>query len=671
MCGICDLCSWKDDDAQKQTEEAIDAATEKWHEYVPKVWIRKDRTQRRLGDDGIVVEEPIPEGTAQASDPRPSATPKSGATVPEPQPKPIPKAPPQSLRDQAAAEAASARGSADPPGTAGADPSIGTAGADPSGTAQTFTLETDQGSRVAVYDFRPQLSDLDEKELEKACFLVLSRVYSVFSPAKLSEVTNLMAKYTDHVSLICAVTHKYLEYDAASALITALVADLRSGARTEKDWHVDLELANRSLDQAILQLDTDAKDTPGDPAGDQTAQAADQAQPADMDYAPGDGGGGSSTDRPQQRDRTRSAQADRSKGKPKGKGKQRASSRAPGPQTHTVSDPSSVQHAEFRHDLAALGENPNEPLWLTDDYLDQVVAGHKKHGDAAFKQWLHPGGRHEWPAGEGQALGLPSVTTPGEAPTVFVLANAEFQPGSLERTGAKVIVRHPGYRMILLEDIGWQKQISKEIARIRPDLLLLVYSLEDQDGLSEQAQTWLKSLSAYTKESLVLDSLGSVRWRFWFENSVEGTGREFLLFQCRGDLGVGTFSQAIGEVMSSWANQDHDIHYSPVSIDTVGTHVGFAETLMLVLREGCVEDHVAEAFPVEARQDEVEQSGTLDAIVDPRDNRTTFMDEQELAEEADFLDTLPLAGFPKEESERRKAWSKVPRRVRLGIRRLP
>ena len=80
--------------------------------------------------------------------------------------------------------------------------------------------------------------------------------------------------------------------------------------------------------------------------------------------------------------------------------------------------------------------------------------------------------------------------------------------------------------------------------------------------------------------------------------------------------------------MSRWANQDHDIHYSPVSIDTVGTHVGFAETLMLVLREGCVEDHVAEAFPVEARQDEVEQSGYS------------------------------------------KAWSKVPRRVRLGIRRL-
>ena len=56
-----------------------------------------------------------------------------------------------------------------------------------------------------------------------------------------------------------------------------------------------------------------------------------------------------------------------------------------------------------------------------------------------------------------------------------------------------------------------------------------MYSLGDQDILSEQAQTGHKSLSAHTKESLVLDSLGSVRWKLWFENSVEGTEREFLL----------------------------------------------------------------------------------------------------------------------------------------------
>ena len=40
LCGVCDLCSWKDDEAQKQAEDAIDAAAQKWHEYVPKIWVR-------------------------------------------------------------------------------------------------------------------------------------------------------------------------------------------------------------------------------------------------------------------------------------------------------------------------------------------------------------------------------------------------------------------------------------------------------------------------------------------------------------------------------------------------------------------------------------------------------------------------------------------------------
>ena len=168
----------------------------------------------------------------------------------------------------------------------------------------------------------------------------------------------------------------------------------------------------------------------------------------------------------------------------------------------------------------------------------------------------------------------------------------------------------------------------------------------------------------------MVDSLGSVRWDYWFTNGVESSDREFLVFQGRGDLGIGTYSQAIGEVMTHWADSEHDIHYTPVSIDTIGNHEGFAENLVTVLQESCVEERIAHAFPVEARQAEVELSGTLDAVLDSRDNRTTFMDETELAAEADLLDTLPLAGFPKEESERRREWAKIPRKVRLGIRRL-
>ena len=58
---------------------------------------------------------------------------------------------------------------------------------------------------------------------------------------------------------------------------------------------------------------------------------------------------------------------------------------------------------------------------------------------------------------------------------VFVLASSLFQPGAFELTGAKVTVRHPGYKMSLVEDTGWTKQIFKEIAKEQPDLVLLTY----------------------------------------------------------------------------------------------------------------------------------------------------------------------------------------------------
>ncbi|CAE7200469.1 GIP [Symbiodinium sp. CCMP2592] len=642
LCGGCAECNWESKEARSTAEKVMDFARERWFEFAA--------------------------GAGSSSDP--------------PQPD-------SAVKQEAAQDEQLGDEDHDEDDTTGA----AEASASSKAPAQPFTVETPDGVSVPVHDLRPELEGLDDKSLEKV----------------------------DHTSLTCAVAAKYLDYEAARALLSSLVADVRSGKRTEKEWDTDLELANRSLDQAILQLDEDkAAAQPGaTTAGRTTAQAAD----------------------PPPRERTRSAQADGrgekgkgEKGKGKGRGDKGRHKRhgeiafktwlQPGVGHEGAGPPVRVSYGA--HAANSWDKVPTELQryrkhvaiqWTSDgpwEWRETNVAAHSwvYFGDRWDQHPRHmlvflvpPRGGSAFYVGGMlpdlmasdlkvmkketgkmfedscknlnthddllmQALGLPSAAITGDPPTIFALANSEFQPGSLERTGAKVIVRHPGYRMILLEDIGWQKQISKEIAKIRPDLLLLVYSLEDQVGLTLQVQTWLQSLSAYTKEVLVLDSLGSVRWNLWFENSVEGTEREFQLFQCRGDLCVGTFSQAIGEVMSSWANCDHDIHYSPVSIDTVGTQVGFAETLLLVLQEGCVEDHVAEAFPVEARQDEVEESGTLDAIVDPRDNRTAFMDDLELAEEADILDTLPLAGFPKEESERRKAWSKVPRRVRLGIRRL-
>ncbi|CAE7832525.1 GIP [Symbiodinium sp. CCMP2592] len=628
LCGGCAECNWESKEARSTAEKVMDFARERWYEFVPKVWVRKDG-QRRLGDDGVVVEEPIPSGTAQAAG--------AGSSNDPPQPD-------SAVKQEAAQDEQLEDEDHDEGDTTGA----AEASASSKAPAQPFTVETPDGVSVPVHDLRPELEGLDDKSLEKVSFLFLSRVYSVFNPAKLTEVTTLVAKYVDHTSLTCAVAAKYLDYEAAKALLSSLVTDVRSGKRTEKEWDTDLELANRSLDQAILQLDED--------------KAA--AQPG----ATTAGEKGPDRHRPTGEERKEKVRRAREKAEETRdtRGTVKLPSKLGYSQAWGTKEPVPTELQRYRKHVAIQWTSDGPWEWRETNvaahswvYFGDRWDQHPRHmlvflvpprGGSAFyvggmlpdlmasdlKVMKKETGKMFEDSCKNlnthddllmQALGLPSVAITGEPPTIYALANSEFQPGSLERTGAKVIVRHPGYRMILLEDIGWQKQISKEIAKIRPDLLLLVYSLEDQVGLTPQVQTWLQSLSAYTKE-------------------------------------------AIGEVMSSWANCDHDIHYSPVSIDTVGTQVGFAETLLLVLQEGCVEDHVAEAFPVEARQDEVEQSGTLDAIVDPRDNRTAFMDDLELAEEADILDTLPLAGFPKEESERRKAWSKVPRRVRLGIRRL-
>ena len=256
---------------------------------------------------------------------------------------------------------------------------------------------------------------------------------------------------------------------------------------------------------------------------------------------------------------------------------------------------------------------------------------------------------------------------------IFVLASSFFQPGAFELTGAKVTVRHPGYKMSLLEDTGWTKQISKEIAKEQPDLVLLTYEgLGDCTELSPSAQEFLGRLATGpAKEVCVLDSFSSCRWKYLEPvGSVEEGEREVQIYQGRGDLAIGSTSQALGEVLVDWSNNDHSKYYTPVSIDTVGDQEGFAECVVLALQESCVEEQVASAFPVEARQEEVVEAGTLDEVVDLRDDKVSFMDEEEIAAEADFLDTLPLAGFPQEESERRREWARIPRRVRLGIRRL-
>ena len=134
-----------------------------------------------------------------------------------------------------------------------------------------------------------------------------------------------------------------------------------------------------------------------------------------------------------------------------------------------------------------------------------------------------------------------------------------------------------------------------------------------------------------------------------------------------GDLGIATSSQAVGEAYQSWASKDNRF-YCPTSIDTLG-EPEFGETLETVL------DHIHgeslnTGFPAEGAVEIALEEGPLDAVMSEHDEFISIDPEAAALQEADLLDVLPLAGWPREEGERRRHWLKFPRIVRIAIRRL-
>ena len=94
-----------------------------------------------------------------------------------------------------------------------------------------------------------------------------------------------------------------------------------------------------------------------------------------------------------------------------------------------------------------------------------------------------------------RALGMSAKPTINNDLHIYVVGSSKFQPRSLEETGATVSRRHTGLKMIQLEDIGWRKQVAKEVARVKPDLLVFAYEdLADCTELSPDASAWAKEL---------------------------------------------------------------------------------------------------------------------------------------------------------------------------------
>ena len=133
-------------------------------------------------------------------------------------------------------------------------------------TSQEATL--DQSGNV-MHDLTHILDDVDDgDDLKKLTFLFLHRVYSVFCPDKTAKTTELIVKYEDKLrELICSVGGKYLAYGQAEELLASLVNALKAGKRTELNWNVRLEDANRSLDEAIRMMEEAPTDTTRNDAG--------------------------------------------------------------------------------------------------------------------------------------------------------------------------------------------------------------------------------------------------------------------------------------------------------------------------------------------------------------------------------------------------------------------
>ena len=78
-------------------------------------------------------------------------------------------------------------------------------------------------------------------------------------------------------------------------------------------------------------------------------------------------------------------------------------------------------------------------------------------------------------------------------------------------------------------------------------------------------------------------------------------GRHLEMYYARGDLCIGTCTQGVGEVLCDWAGQDHSVHYSPTSIDTVHKQEDFGALIMTVLQEYLQVQELQAAFPPETQ----------------------------------------------------------------------
>ena len=134
-------------------------------------------------------------------------------------------------------------------------------------------------------------------------------------------------------------------------------------------------------------------------------------------------------------------------------------------------------------------------------------------------------------------------------------------------------------------------------------------------------------------------------------------------------------NELLSEKIYLWSKSED--HFSTPKSHEACVRGELQSYLMDVTEEIRIDHKMQTDFPIAYAASSSEEQGSIDAIVTQEDedygdlNLPDVDRTLKLADEVvDEMEELPLAGFPKDEAERRRQWLKLPRKAKAAIRQL-
>ena len=239
-------------------------------------------------------------------------------------------------------------------------------------------------------------------------------------------------------------------------------------------------------------------------------------------------------------------------------------------------------------------------------------------------------------------------------------------------TSHPMLFKLDGIRTI---DVGWgaqhvdEAQVGSEVWETLDGASLIIFAImydHDTVALGQNALNHAKLLTevqAYCDATGVtwinFDAIDTMRWNHFAVSDPP--------IYCSMEVGMTTNNDRMEELMVTWFEGIHLDDHDGKSMDDLFSH-DFALFVQEVGQELHLESMSRAAFPAEMVE-ESSKEGTFDQVLTEADVGHMDPGEEILSDET-FLDTVEVPGLPMQEQERRKAWRKLPQRVRISVRRL-